>query len=162
MLITKCYKWRNGRKSDKPEYHPQNRRFRAMPNVAVSTPGQLTLSPGQTLTVTAATNGSGLVRRVGPNSQLQGNRITNLSSGQTKRFGPFRTPHNYSLEAAGLGLSYSIDTPQMDYANQLGNVETVDASFTLKETDNGKIFRNDTASNLTITVPGQLPEGFNI
>lgn len=42
-----------------------------------------------------------------------------------------------------------------------GNIVPFTGSFTLTRSDEGKIFRCDDASNVTVTVPGDLYEGFN-
>lgn len=48
-----------------------------------------------------------------------------------------------------------------DYAAFRGNIVAFTESFTLTRSDAGKIFRCESASNVTVTVPGDLPEGFN-
>ncbi|MCK1286579.1 hypothetical protein IVB41_21905 [Bradyrhizobium sp. 44] len=59
-------------------------------------------------------------------------------------------------------ISYSIDKPTMNYATQLGNIESISAAFTLHEFDNGKVFRHEGNNNITVIVSNDLPPGFNV
>ncbi|SCB37615.1 hypothetical protein GA0061098_1007152 [Bradyrhizobium shewense] len=47
------------------------------------------------------------------------------------------------------------------YADFRGNVVPFTGSFTLTINDNGKIFRCDDTSNVTVSVPNDLYTGFN-
>jgi hypothetical protein len=48
-----------------------------------------------------------------------------------------------------------------DYAALRGNIVPFTGSFTLSRSDAGKIFRCEDTANVTVTVPGDLLEGFN-
>lgn len=48
-----------------------------------------------------------------------------------------------------------------DYAALRGNIVSFTGSFTLSRSDAGKVFRCDDTANVTVTVPGDLEEGFN-
>lgn len=121
----------------------------------------LTLPPGQVLTVVADAFGAGIIRRINPNSQLSGARQTSIAANGTKSFGPFASVRTYSIECSRGKLS--VDQGKSDYrpAREIGAIETFSASFTLQADMMGTVFRNDSASNLTVTVPNDLPEGFN-
>jgi hypothetical protein len=48
-----------------------------------------------------------------------------------------------------------------DYAALRGQIVPFTGSFTLSRSDSGKIWRCDSATNVTVTVPGDLYDGFN-
>jgi hypothetical protein len=52
-----------------------------------------------------------------------------------------------------------------DYATQRGKITTWPSTptgdFTLERSHEGSIFRYEGSANITVTVPGDLPEGFN-
>lgn len=43
-----------------------------------------------------------------------------------------------------------------------GKVFPLSGSYTLSQSDNGKLFRSDSASNITLTIPAGLSEGFTV
>lgn len=117
------------------------------------------LEAGLTLIVTSGdVFSSGLVRRV---STSGAGRITNVPINSNVSFGPFPTDRTFSIEAANGKLNYSVSKPSFDYATQRGNVEVFIGSFTLNSDHNGKLFRCDDPANVTISVPNDLPQGFN-
>lgn len=56
------------------------------------------------------------------------------------------------VKAPRLIADFNEDTPPVPLT---GN-------YTLQPSDNGAVFRGDSASGLTVTVPSTLPEGFNV
>lgn len=49
-----------------------------------------------------------------------------------------------------------------DYAKQRGLVVPFTGNLAITRNDEGKIFRSDDASNVTVTIPNDLHDGFNI
>lgn len=123
----------------------------------------ITIAPNQTLTIVSPdVFSSGLVRRVGGGGeQLSGIRITKVLAGNSYSFGPFGSSRTYSIEPSGGKLTYSVSVEGNQYATQRGNIEPFTGSFALKSDDMGKVFRCDDTANVTITVPNDLPQGFN-
>ena len=121
------------------------------------------LLAGETLTVTADAFSSGLVKRMGePGVQLMGVQQTAIPASGTRIIGPFPLVQFYSIECAAGSLTYVISTDEFGYSVLKGNVEGFTGSFTLKDYDNGKLFRCDDGSNVTVTVPNNLSQGFNV
>lgn len=125
----------------------------------------VSLEAGFTLSVSSGdVYSTGLVRRVSMSGgNITGNRISNIIANSSLSFGPFPTDRTYSIEAIGAGgkLSYVAAKPSYDYATQRGNIEPFVGSFAIKNEDMGKVFRCDDTSNVTITVPNDLSQGFN-
>jgi hypothetical protein len=125
----------------------------------------VTLESGYTLAVTAAANSSGRIRREANSigGPLARDWFKTIPVGETRRFGPFPTERRYDIECQSGSLSYEIVTePDNDFATLLGNVEKFTGNITLSVEDNGKLMRCEDASNVNVTVPATLPEGFNI
>lgn len=135
-----------------------------MPTVAQGSPVRITLDPGMTMIVTADAQSSGLVRRSGsPGSALSaGSLIQNIAASGKSIFGPFGTPHHYTLEPAAGKLTYTLSVDDFPHSVMLQNVEAFTGNRTLRDEDNGKFLRCDDSSNVTITVPNSLVEGFNM
>jgi hypothetical protein len=123
----------------------------------------ITLQPGQTMVVRSPDAlSSGIVRRVGIDGrQLQGNRMQSVQVNSKLQIGPFANPRAYSIEAVGTKLTYTIDKPSQSFARELGDVWGFTGSLVLNNEMNGRVLRCDDTSNVTITVPGDLAEGFN-
>ncbi|MCK1619557.1 hypothetical protein IVA96_23870 [Bradyrhizobium sp. 159] len=49
-----------------------------------------------------------------------------------------------------------------DYAKQRGFIVPFTGNLVITRNDEGKIFRSDDTSNVTVTVPNDLHDGFNI
>lgn len=123
----------------------------------------VTLQVGETLRVVAGAVSSGLVRRLGmPGDQRQGPQNTDVPVSGTRQFGPFPTIRRYSIECAVGALTYTAAIDDLPTATHLGNIEGFSGARTLRSEDNGKIFRCDDASGVTVTVSNDLPEGFNV
>lgn len=121
-------------------------------------PVYLTLEAGAVLTVTADALSNGLVRLL----DRTGYQETNVPASGTRKFGVFPALRRYSIECAVGTLSYRVDQPDLDYGTQLGNIEAFTGARLLRAEDNGKLLRCDDTSNVVITVPDFLPEGFNV
>jgi hypothetical protein len=124
---------------------------------------RITLNAGTTIAIAAAANSSGRVRR---QNNANGGIIAQdwfrtLAAGDTIRLGPYPVSKHYEIETQLGSLTYTFSNPDNDFATQLGNVEKFAGSITLTAEDNGKLFRCEDASNVTVTVPNNLPEGFN-
>jgi hypothetical protein len=132
-----------------------------MPDINANSSQKIVLEAGYTLTVLSKNLATGVVRKIGNN--LTGYQLTNIAAGQSKKFGPFPTSREYSIEASAADfLTYTIAKPGFSAATEVGNIEGFTGSFALKNEDNGKIFRCDDSANVTITVPNTLMEGFNV
>lgn len=134
-----------------------------MSTVNNSSPYRTILAAGLILRVVASAVASGIIRQVGqPGVQLTGLRQSDIAAGQSRKIGPFPTDRTFQIEATTGTIEVTTEQPEFDLATALANIEVVDASFTLREMDNGKIFRCENSSGITITVPSTLPEGFNV
>lgn len=127
----------------------------------VSNQTRITLQPGETLTVTADANSSGLVRRHAPSGQLTGAQIQTVPASSSRVFGTFPTPRHYSIEASVGFLTYIVEQDECGYATQKVNVEVFTGDRTLRSEDNGKVLRCDDGSAVIVTVPSDVPLGFN-
>lgn len=132
---------------------------------ATSTNVALTLYPGDTLTVSADANSSGIVRRMRDDvtgGALVGSQIQTIPASSARIFGTFSAIRHYSIEVTAGSLTYNVVQHEHGYATQRGNVETFTGARTLRSDDNGKLLRCDDGSAVAITVPNDLPEGFNV
>jgi hypothetical protein len=135
-----------------------------MSTATQGSPVHLTLQTGDVLTVSADLISHGLVRRVSdsPDQQLQGRHEQDVPAGSTRAFGPFPAARRYSLETAVGTLDYSAAVFDIAFSTLRGNVEGFTGDLILKADDNGKLLRCDDASPVVLTVPDDLPAGFNI
>lgn len=123
----------------------------------------LALDVGETVTITANSTSSGLVRRVMPDGgNLPGAQLSNVLPGGSVIFGPFPTVRHFSIECVVGSLTYTLSKDEFGRSALLGNIEGFTGNRTLIAQDNGKIFRCDDTLNVTITVPGNLTAGFNV
>lgn len=130
-----------------------------------STSIRVTLQPGETLTVIADANSSGIVRRMtddGSGAALVGAQIQTVPASNTRIFGTFAALRHYSIEATTGFLTYTSTILAHSYATGRGNVEGFTGARTLRAEDNGKILRSDDGSAVAVTVPNDLPQGFNV
>lgn len=131
-----------------------------MPTVQAGRREEISLQQGKTLTITPAAASTGRLYRMGDaaGAPMQGSQaITGASN-----FGPYPGHRTYFLEVATGSISYTIGIATSSYATELGNVEGFTGARTLVADDNGKLLRCDDASPVTITVPNNLPAGFNV
>jgi hypothetical protein len=84
-----------------------------------------------------------------------------LASGTTF-IGPWPTTKRIRIDASTGGFDASAEFPPAPFCILLGKIEALSANYTLSETDNGRLFRIDATSAVTITVPNNLPAGFNV
>lgn len=133
-----------------------------MPTISAGSQYRTKIEPGNVLIVVASASGSGVVRRLGSSGADVAGQIKNIPAGATRRFGPFPTERIFNIEV-GAG-TFQVDEAPDDYgfATAKGNVEPFTGAVLLRPEDNGKLFRCDDASNVVITAPGDLPEGFNV
>lgn len=134
-----------------------------MPEVRGGNREVITLQPGQTMTITSPdVLSSGIVRRMAVDGgQLTGNRLQPIQASGKINIGPFALPRTYSIEAVGTSLLYSIDVHSQSYARQLGDVWGFTGSLLINNEMNGKIMRCEDANPVTVSIPGDLIEGFN-
>jgi hypothetical protein len=126
-------------------------------------PVEITVNSGLTLTVTTDVNSSGLVRRVGePGNQLLGNNVQNVPASGKAIVGAYGNARYYRLEVTAGFFTYQIAQDDSPPCTLKGNVEAFTGNRTLKDDDNGKVLRCDDSSSVTITVPNNLAEGFNV
>lgn len=59
-------------------------------------------------------------------------------------------------------MSGMVDPNGEDHDIFNGKVERLTGDKTLSPSDKGKLFRCDSAANVTVTAPANLPEGFNV
>jgi hypothetical protein len=135
-----------------------------MPSVNQGAPVTITLQAGETLRVVSDANSNGLVRRLGDKAGFQrsGSQEQSVPASSTRVFGPATSARRYSIEVAVGSLTYTTSVEDLPYSNLLGNIEGFTGSKTLRAEDNGKFLRCDDASNVTITVQNDLPQGFNV
>lgn len=76
-------------------------------------------------------------------------------------FGPFPTVRVYSFEVSQGFFTYTVSKEDFGFATDMGNVEAFTGNRLLNMNDNGKLLRCEDTSAVTITVPGNLPKGFN-
>lgn len=122
------------------------------------------LEAGYALKVSAASQWTSARLRRPEITTLTGDGVWTVPLGASKQFGPFPKPVQFIVDAVGGGdkVTYDIFKAPFNAATEVGNIEGFTGSFTLKNEDNGKVFRCDDASNVTITVPNSLIEGFNV
>lgn len=126
-------------------------------------PTTIALEPGETLMVVADANSSGQVRRISqPGGALVGSQVQSVPASATIRNGTFPTVRHYSIECAAGFLTYTVSRDAFGFAAEKGNVEGFTGARTLRSEDNGKVLRCDDASNVIVTIPNDLPQGFNI
>jgi hypothetical protein len=122
------------------------------------------LISGLTLVVTAAASSTGRIKRhsnsVG--SPLVQDWFLSIPAGETRQFGPFPTIRRYTVECQTGSISYDVVKLDNDLATQFGNLQKFTGNLTLSPEDNGKLLRCEDGSNVTVTAPATLPEGFNI
>lgn len=134
-----------------------------MPTIQGQRPQIVVLEAGQTLVVTTDALSSGLIRRIGRSGgNLGGYQVTNVPISSSRIFGPYPTLRHFSLEVAAGLFTYVISFHDYGYAVELGNVEAFTGNRRVMSGDNGKVFRCEDASAVTITVSNDLPEGFNV
>lgn len=135
-----------------------------MPVVNQGSPTTVTLEVGETMRVVADANSNGIVRRSGDRAGFQrsGVQQQSIPAGATRIFGPFPSIRHYSIEVAVGSLTYTSTIDDFAYSTIFANVEGFSGNRTLMDGDNGKLLRCDDGSAVTITVPNNLAEGFNI
>jgi hypothetical protein len=136
-----------------------------MPTINQSQRQVITLEAGLTLRVIAAVVSTGIVRRIKTNpgdQNLTGFNSRNIGASDNVAFGPYPTDRSYSIECATGSIDYSVSQEDRQFATQFGNIEPFTGNRTLTEDDNGKVLRCDDASAVVITVPPELPVGFNV
>jgi hypothetical protein len=125
----------------------------------------ISLDAGQILTVTPDATAAGRYGRVG-NLPGDGDGVstgyTNLTAGVSVVIGPYIVPTRHAIECSASGITYSASTPTRPFSMFLGKVEGFTGNRTLTADDNGRLLRSDDASGVTITVPNNLAEGFNL
>ena len=87
-----------------------------------------------------------------------------LVTGTVARFGPYPLPKSFRVDAIGANVivDYGRDFEDQPFFASKRNIEGFVGSRTLSALDNGKTLRCDDSSNVTITAPASLPEGFNV
>jgi hypothetical protein len=130
-----------------------------MATVSIGKVERVNLEAGQTLTVVAPTGSRGYVRR---NDATRLATVGQLSSGSTVRLGPYPSARVYFIHSVLGPIDYSVGVNDLEYASDLGNVRPFTGDRTLTLEDNGLLLRCDDNSNVTVSVPGNLPEGFNV
>jgi hypothetical protein len=124
------------------------------------------LPSGLTLTVTvpaatAQTAQGGRLKRIDPQTGAVLETYALVAS-QVVTMGPFATNRRWRIEVDAGSINYTIDQPDNQYASGWANVQSFVGNYTLQVSDNGKLLRCDDTSNVTVTVPGNLPTGFNV
>lgn len=125
----------------------------------------VSVPPGAILEITTDANGTATIQRVaddGTGNNAAAPEYQAIGSSITCRFGPFPTPRRYAVLASGTPTTYQFANEDHPFYALKGNIEPFTGSKTLSPLDNGKIFRCEDASNVTITVPASLPKGFNV
>lgn len=122
------------------------------------------LEAGYALKISAASQWTSVRVRLPEIKTFTGDGVWNIPLGSLKIFGPFPTVRQYTLDAIGAGgkITYEIYKAPYKTATEIGNIESVTGSFRLKNEDNGKVFRCEDTSNVTVTVSANLIEGFNV
>jgi hypothetical protein len=132
----------------------------------VTAPGRnvVALDANQIITISPAANASGRVGRIGdlPGDGENASAYGTLTASTTKVVGPFINPTRHAIELSAGTATYAVSTPNPAYRTLLGRMDGFTGNRTLTADDNGKILRCDDASNVTITVPNSLAEGFNV
>jgi hypothetical protein len=122
------------------------------------------IDAGQVATMTPDATAAGRYGRIGdqPGSGEFPSAYSNLTAGVGVVIGPYVTPTRIVVELSAGTLSYSVTTPNPAYCTLLGKIEPFTNNRTLNAADNGRLLRCDAPSSVTITVPNNLPEGFNL
>lgn len=124
---------------------------------------RVALDPGKVLTIVSGPATTAIVRGIATPGENVAAPSMPMTASKTKNYGPFTAPRTFQIEVTTGSVTVdTVDAGQMAFATLRGNVEAVDASFTLRADDNGKIFRSEAGADITITVPPDLPEGFNV
>lgn len=134
-----------------------------MPTLGPSAPISTTISldAGSVLTITPGTSSTASLQRSG-DKPGDPNIGTPATIAGAAKYGPFPSHRYYTLQAVTGSVTYTVDKPTQLMATHLGNAEGFTGNRTLVADDNAKILRCDDSSNVTITVPNNLPEGFNV
>lgn len=119
------------------------------------------LKAGRTLALTLAAGSAARLIRKGDSTGNPDQGYQDVTSSAV--FGPFPKHRRYTLECRAGSVLYTMaNAGNNAIATQLGNMEGFTGNRTLVPDDNGKVLRCDDPSNVTITVPGTLPSGFNV
>jgi len=122
------------------------------------------IDAGQVITISPDATAAGRFGRIGdqPGAGEFPSTYFNLTAGVQVVVGPFITPTRHVIEISAGSVSYSVTTPNPAYSTLLGKIEPFTSNRTLTAADNGRLFRCDAPQTVTITVPNNLPEGFNV
>jgi hypothetical protein len=133
---------------------------------AITAPSRtvVALDANQIISITPGGTAIGRCGRIGdrPGDGETVASYTNLAAGVSVTVGPFVGPTRFAIECSAGNISFSVTTPNPAFCTLLGKIEPFVGNRTLTADDNGRLFRCDDASNVTITVPNFLPEGYNV
>jgi hypothetical protein len=133
----------------------------------ITAPGGAIFSaaPGQTITVTKPSGAAGYYGALGDepgDAPASPASRAALTPGSTLMLGPWTHPRRYRVDATVGVVSVAVSTPAVQYSTLLGKMESFTGNRTLDFNDNGRLLRCEDASNVTVTVPNNLAEGFNV
>jgi hypothetical protein len=137
-----------------------------MPSTTVRTSevNRFVLPAGQVLKITANATSSGRYGRLGnQDGDTPSNfptSYTAIAANKVVELGPFPYQTRFIVESLVGALTVTTDTAAAGYEMALDAVRLFTGSFSLALEDNGRVFRCEDGSNVTITVPNSLPEGF--
>jgi hypothetical protein len=135
-------------------------------STTVSAPSRtvIPIDAGQVITLAPDASAAGRFGRIGdtPGSGEFPSAYSNLTAGVTVLVGPFIVPTRIVVELSAGSVSYSVTTPNPAYCTLLGKIEPFTDNRTLTAADNGRLLRCDAPQSVTLTVPNNLPEGFNL
>jgi hypothetical protein len=137
-----------------------------MPAALQGSPASLVLPVGYVLTVTADAVSNGRIGRLGdqPGARVPDtpSEFAAVAAGATALVGPFPYITRHTVEALAGSLSYAVASSPFGYSMLLGAMRSFTGARTLRAEDNGRVLRCDDGSAVVVTVPNDLPEGFNV
>jgi len=126
-----------------------------MPTILPARTMGIPLAAGAMLEITANADGTGRL--------FQGQKqIRAITAGSKRLIGPFPTQRDYAIHCDTGAITFGVVERDLFVASSIANVEPFTGNLALSNDDAGKVFRCDDASNVTVTVPANLVEGYCI